>query len=257
MTAVVLVRYGRMDYLTNADVRAFNALTIALPLAIALNLTASLRDYANLLRWRILASSYWPLDQFSLIMQCSAPPTAFKLVYKTRRSKYWFWPSMTQFLSVVWLLVNLGAAVLVSLLGLTFPTSPSTEYLTLQTGSAQILDLSSVIDDSGSVNGTIFSIQSFGVQGASGWDVEPSAGPALETYPRAIYHCEGCEGDYWYRFQDQNAAVANSNQIGAPTYVTFPIEQFTLSRHVKTTKSSAANGETNPQSRTRMILARQ
>jgi hypothetical protein len=81
ITFAILWSYGREEYLVANDLRIFNALMIALPLAVAFNLTASLSNYAKLLKWRLLGPAYWPLDQFSRLMNCSNPVSVVHLLF--------------------------------------------------------------------------------------------------------------------------------------------------------------------------------
>ena len=197
--------YSCKECLLRADLRWFNTLMIALPLIVAFNLTASLSQYAKLLKWRLLASAYWPLDQFALLMDCSSDASIGRLVYG-RPTRQWLLPKSTRLLAALWLLVNLLAAIAVSLIGLTFPTSTSTAFV-VGTGTLGVANLDGL---------NLHNLQRLGIMGmnealhgdAGGLgDVEgPGTGSLILWNDCANASlADGCHGKWHYRFQDLNA----------------------------------------------------
>lgn len=86
--------------------RIFNSLVTAISLLLGVNLAASLRSYAKLLRWRMLAICYRPLETFDLVMGCDSLINVLKLVWKARDTKHKYLPSRTQILCFLWLVVR-------------------------------------------------------------------------------------------------------------------------------------------------------
>ncbi len=105
---VILYKYSHKTTMSNIERRTFNALVTTNALLLGVNLSASLRSYAKMLRWRMLSVSYRPLATFDLVMGCDSLINVIKLLYKggNKGSK---WPSRTQAFAVIWLLINLAA----------------------------------------------------------------------------------------------------------------------------------------------------
>lgn len=141
LCGVILATYGKDRYLTNSKPRWFNTLITALPIGVSLSITSSLRSYAKMLRWRILASKYWSLKQFDMVLDAAEQTSVLKLLWNARRRRFWIIPTLTQVFCAVWLTANLGGAITIALLGLTYSVVPgSVAYAT--TGNVSVLDMS-------------------------------------------------------------------------------------------------------------------
>ena len=66
--------------LSTADVRMFNAVTIAISICLGLNLLSSLKRYAMILRWSILTKSYVSMEVFDLILGIEELTNVVKLM---------------------------------------------------------------------------------------------------------------------------------------------------------------------------------
>ena len=114
---VILYLYSKMKKISVPQRRIFNALTTGTSLLLGVNIAASLRSYAKLLRWRMLATCYRPLETFDLVMGCDSLMNVVKLCWKARNQRHKFLPSLTQILCFIWLLVHLAVTVLVGIIG--------------------------------------------------------------------------------------------------------------------------------------------
>ena len=170
--AGVLQAYSVHETLTNPQRRTFNAIITGLSVGLGLNLIASLKSYAKMMRWRLLASSYRPLDQFDLIMGCHQQINVLQLFLKARRPKHPFIPTFTQLMCLVWVATCVGAALLVAVLGLTYSLEQSSDYLGLTTGNISVVDLSYIGNSNMSVS-TYYSelgaAYTYGIQGQGYW----------------------------------------------------------------------------------------
>ena len=113
----VLWSYSRMKRISIPERRVFNALSTAITLVLGVNLAASLRSYAKLLRWRMLAICYRPLETFDLVMGCDSLMNVLKLLWKAKNHRFKFLPSLTQIICLLWLIVHLAVTVLVGIIG--------------------------------------------------------------------------------------------------------------------------------------------
>ncbi|KIW95070.1 uncharacterized protein Z519_03652 [Cladophialophora bantiana CBS 173.52] len=119
----------------------FNALVTGLSLCLGLNLASSLRGYAQMMRWRFLASGYRTLQDFELVLNCDSQSKVFRLIWagRTRGSCL---PNKTQILAVVWLLINIAVLIFTALLGLTYSIDVSSDYVRLTYGNVSVADVS-------------------------------------------------------------------------------------------------------------------
>ncbi|OQU98476.1 hypothetical protein CLAIMM_04261 [Cladophialophora immunda] len=121
--------------------QVFNALVTGLSLCLGLNLASSLSGYAQMMRWRFLASGYRTLQDFELVMNCDSQSKVFRLIWagRTRGRRL---PNKTQVLAVVWLLINIAVQIFTALLGLTYSIDVSSEFVRLTFGNVSVADVS-------------------------------------------------------------------------------------------------------------------
>ncbi|KAJ9606857.1 hypothetical protein H2200_008867 [Cladophialophora chaetospira] len=129
--------------LTSTQKYVFNALITGLSICLGLNLASSLKGYAQMMRWRFLASGYRTIQDFELVMNCDSQSKVFRLIWagRTRGRRL---PNKTQILAVVWIIVNVALQVFTALLGLTYSTDVSSEYVRLTYGNVSVADVSYV-----------------------------------------------------------------------------------------------------------------
>ncbi len=102
----ILYAYSKKEVINVRQRRIFNSLITGVSLLLGVNLAGSLRSYAKLLRWRMLAVCYRPLETFDLVMGCDSLMNVLKLLWAARDSKHRFLPSRTQIICFTWLLVR-------------------------------------------------------------------------------------------------------------------------------------------------------
>ena len=205
LSALVLREYSRPEYITNINVRVFNALITALQIGIGINVTSSLRSYAKLLRWPILASSYRPLREFDLILSCSEQTNVLKLLFHSRKQHCWLLPTWTQIVCLSWIFINLAGSIGIALLGLTYSLEQSPTAVATRPGNVSVLDLSQDWMQ-GAAN-------SFGQNYLSVYEpVTIGFGRLATALPGQIFTCSGvnyCNGTWGYGFQDANPQAQN------------------------------------------------
>lgn len=140
----ILHGYSREGTIDVSQRRIFNALTTGNSLLLGVNLAASLRSYAKLLRWRMLAVCYRPLETFDLVMGCDSLWSVTQLIFKAPNHRHKYLPSKTQICCVLWLLVHLAVTVLVGIIGLNYNLDTSQDYVLTKRGTISILDLNAL-----------------------------------------------------------------------------------------------------------------
>lgn len=161
--AGILVLFARHLSLGPNDRSLFNALVTAVSFFLGVNLSASFRSYAKLLRWLLLSECYRPLSEFDLILSCESILNVLKLTLKARNTRFKFLPSRTQVLCVIWLLMNLSMPLCVGLIGLTYNMVSAQAYNKMQNGNVSFLDFSALQTDC--YNCDLNNIQIWGLRG--------------------------------------------------------------------------------------------
>jgi len=143
MVATVLGAYSRpyKQVLTNREQQTFDAFITALQIGIGLNVTSSLRSYAKMLRWRILAVKHRPLREVDLILDCHEQTKVLKLLWLSRRS---FIPTTTQLVCFLWLFINFAGPLIIALLGLTYSLTQDFTVVSSRPGKVKVLDMSNL-----------------------------------------------------------------------------------------------------------------
>lgn len=201
----ILYAYSKKETISVPQRRVFNALTTGNSLLLGVNLAASLRSYAKLLRWRMLAICYRPLETFDLVMGCDSLMNVIKLLWKARNHKYKWLPSRTQILCALWLFVHLAITILVGIIGLNYNLDTSNDFVLLKKGSISIVDLNAL--STGDYLSDLSGVQSWGVRGAVSdaldWDDDLEfTNSYFSTF----------DGQTLYYFQDQSAS--DPTQVG-------------------------------------------
>ena len=236
LLAACLAGFGRLLFVTLSQKHAFNALITLISIFLGYNLTSSLREYAQMLRWRLLAAKYRNLHEFDLVLQCDSLKRVMELLWVARRRGRLL-PNKTQLLCAAWLSINMLLQVLVALLGLTY--NVDTSYVPQQKfGQISIADLSVIRDIWGAPNPSYYaqlgSANYYGIQGQDynfvstpppGQGSIPSYGPADTP---TIYANENYT-NLKYFFQDQNinnpdiSLISHRSINASATCVTLPI----------------------------------
>ncbi|EXJ59035.1 hypothetical protein A1O7_06466 [Cladophialophora yegresii CBS 114405] len=205
----------------------FNALVTGLSLCLGLNLASSFRGYAQMMRWRFLASGYRTIQDFELIMNCDSQSKVFRLLWGGRTRGRWL-PNTTQILALVWLLINIALQVVTALLGLTYSTDVSSDYVFLTYGNVSVADVSYVgnaetaalyAGDYSSLDAYLAELSAANDFGVTGQDfsVWTASFDEYFSYDQSVY----TDGDVcWYRFVDRSPLAWS---LSAITYRTVNI----------------------------------
>ncbi|KAF8536250.1 hypothetical protein BDD12DRAFT_851796 [Trichophaea hybrida] len=113
----LLKYYVSLGVLDKGQKYMFNALYLGASLLLALNIVASFKGMAGIFRWKVLASvSYGghSAKELDLILGMSSYGTSTKLL------KHWIGKPKYFILLLLWVILGVGAQVVLSLLGLTF-----------------------------------------------------------------------------------------------------------------------------------------
>ena len=213
LLAASLWAFGNLLAMTVTQVKAFNALIVLLSILLGNNLTSSLREYALMLRWKMLASKYRSLHEFDLLMRCESLRKVMQLFWVARTpGRAWFWLNKAQLLCALWLGVNILLQVLVALLGLTYNLNTS-DVPGRKFGTISVANLSVIRDVWGAENPSfdaqLGSANYFGIQGQDYVFINATI-PGQGSVP--AYGSPGTPtiygNDEWtnmtYVFQDQN-----------------------------------------------------
>ncbi|KIX95359.1 uncharacterized protein Z520_08876 [Fonsecaea multimorphosa CBS 102226] len=200
----ILYAYSKKQTISVPQRRIFNALTTGVSLLLGVNLAASLRSYAKLLRWRILAACYRPLETFDLVMGCDSLLNVIKLLWKARNHQRRYLPSKTQVFCALWLLVHLAITVLVGIIGLNYNLDTSADFVLTRKGSISIVDLNAL--STGDYPADLAAVQEWGVRGEITTPLDDDSD--VVEYFQSYF--SDSDGYTLYYFQDQNADDPNS-----------------------------------------------
>ncbi|KIX94496.1 uncharacterized protein Z520_09882 [Fonsecaea multimorphosa CBS 102226] len=222
--------------LSNTRKQVFNALVTGLSLCLGLNLASSLSGYAQMMRWRFLASGYRTLQDFELVMNFDSQSKVFRLIWagRTRGRRL---PNKTQVLAVAWLAINIAVQIFTALLGLTYSIDVSSNFVSLAFGNVSIADVSYIGNsrtdalygnnesDGSSLLAETAAANEWGISGQD-FNVFKIPFDRYFGYEQAIY----TDGSlYWYRFVDRSPlalslAVISERTVNATaTCQSFPI----------------------------------
>ncbi|KAF2264481.1 hypothetical protein CC78DRAFT_544008 [Lojkania enalia] len=235
--------------ISKTNVRVFNALMLGLSLGLGLNLASSLKRYAVILRWSLLTKRYVSLEVFDLILGVETLTKVGKLmiislpgIRKVKWLKHlpWFREArddgtrLTWILCLLWLLINIGAQVLVAALSLFWPVDPSDAVPLLTYGSVTVSDLALWAEDPPQITSNasaLFAANTFGQEASDypSFSVDSIQLDSSTVSRNPIYNGSGY---YEYRFVNRNPDHEFTNY-------------FVSSRKVQT-RASCVQLETDP-----------
>jgi len=169
LLATCLGVFGSMLKMSVSEIKLFNALIVLLSLFLGNNLSGTLREFALMFRWRLLASKYRSLEEFDLLLSCESLRKVLKLFWTGRtRGRLWFRLNRTQCLCALWLGINMCLQVLVALLGVTYNLETS-KHPGVQFGQLSVANLTEINDiwsaDNPDFMSQLGSANSYGIQG--------------------------------------------------------------------------------------------
>ncbi|KAF2869996.1 hypothetical protein BDV95DRAFT_497925 [Massariosphaeria phaeospora] len=217
--------------LSKIEIRIFNAIMIGLSLALGLNLASSLKRYAVALRWSLLTKRYVSLEVFDLILGLETLTNVAKLMVislpgirkvKMLRNLPWFREArddgtkLTWIACLAWIVINVGAQILVASLSLFWPVDPSDAMPLLTYGNITVADLSTwKIDTPATAN------EGIPMEAAWSYGMEASVYPdefELNDIQRDISSLPGTpiykgQGFYEYKFFNRNPDQQYKNYV--------------------------------------------
>ena len=205
--ALAAVLYGFSTIrtgMTQPQKKGFNALITGLSIILGLNLSSSLKGYAQMMRWRFLAAGYRNLQDFELVMQCESQQAVLRLLW-AGRSPGKFHVNKTQALAFFWLLINVALQVTTALLGLTYSIDISDNWVSTRNGNitiARLDEIASFYAGDTSINGQGAQANTYGLIGQD----YPPFTEVFGDYTGGQQEILSNEaGDlYWYTFIDQD-----------------------------------------------------
>ena len=191
---------------------------------VGLNLASSLKGYAQMMRWRFLASEYRTLQDFELVMQCESQAKVFRLIW-AGRTRGRFWPNGVQVLAFLWILINIALQVVTALLGLTYSIDISDNYIHWKAHANVSISYMHAIepylpaDSIGDFDAQSKYAQSLGSTGSSYPTYVSTLDNDLFGGTEEYYQNE--EGTlFWYRFIDHNPTDWDADVISDRTITT-------------------------------------
>jgi hypothetical protein len=121
--------------LTQMQKYAYNALITGLSIVLGLAFAAQFKQYAEMMRWRFLASQYRSLSDFEDVLGCDSYRSTLRILWNGRRKGTWY-PSKTQVLAAFWLAVFVAFNVCAALLGLTYSIDVSDNFVHISQGAS-------------------------------------------------------------------------------------------------------------------------
>ena len=204
--------------LSQPQKKGFNALVTGLSIIVGLNLSSSLKGYAQMMRWRFLAAGYRSLQDFELVMQCESQQAVVRLLWAGRtRGK--MLPNKTQLLAFTWLMINVALQIITALLGLTYSIDISDNFVSTRKGNitiARLDQITALTQYDSSISNQGAQAQNYGVTGQD-YDVYYGTFGDYTGSQQSIYTTGDNGKMYWYSFVDQDAegkdTILSSRQI--------------------------------------------
>jgi len=214
--AGTLYGFATIILLTSTVKHVFNALITGLSLLLGFNLASSMKGYAQMMRWRFLASKYRTLQDFDLIMDCDNNSTQFRLLWAGRTRGQWY-PNKTQLLAALSLLVNVALQIFTALLGLTYSIDVSVDIVQDVYGNVSIADLSVIAtsESASTFQGQAGVANQYGIMGEDYRLITTTLDDDFAV-EQSLYTDEGRDL-YWFRFVDRSPTQFSR---GASTYRT-------------------------------------
>jgi hypothetical protein len=119
--------------LTQTQKYVYNALVTGLSIVLGLAFAAQFKQYAEMMRWRFLASQYRSLQDFEEVLGCDSYRSTLRILW-THRRRGSFLPSKTQLIALFWVVVFVIFNVCAALLGLTYSIDVSTDFVFVSPG---------------------------------------------------------------------------------------------------------------------------
>ncbi|KAK5051925.1 hypothetical protein LTR84_002728 [Exophiala bonariae] len=179
----------------------YNALVTGLSIVLGLAFAAQFKQYAEMMRWRFLASEYRSLQDFELVLGCDSYRNTLSLMCGGNRKGTWY-PSKTQVIACFWFMVFVVFNVCAALLGLTYSIDVSETAISISPGNISVADLSYISGDDLEDNGASLSIYE-SMPAANLW------GELGLSYQDSVYPVDGTNSSWKYTFSDYSSNPEN------------------------------------------------
>lgn len=222
--------------LRRSEVSTMNWILLVLLLGLGLNIASSLRHYSDNLRWALLARKWVSLGEFDLILGCGSLVNVLKLmiisfpgseklpvvwrlshfektyhkIAQKSSSRY------TSILCMIWLLINIGAQILVAALSFFWPVDPSLMNPLTTHGTVSIADVAKFdsLADTMKVTTARASANIYGITGLEypvfDFPLNVSKQELSAQYRTVIYKGNGF---YEYTFLNRNSDQPNAQYL--------------------------------------------
>ena len=236
--------------LTQTQKYAYNALITGLSIVLGLAFAAQFKQYAEMMRWRFLASQYRSIQDFEEVLGCDSYRSTLSIMWNGRRAGTWS-PSKSQVVAAFWLAVFVAFNTFAALLGLTYSidvsdTFVSTSYGTLSSlqkilassasllvrhcsanqysGPVSVADLRYIASQAQPNNGKDYYFE-YQKKAANLWG---QVGQNFDTYlnetlddvsapPGGAVYTNNAQDAYWYRFVDLSPNDQKTNIVSYRT----------------------------------------
>ncbi|KAJ9605498.1 hypothetical protein H2200_010155 [Cladophialophora chaetospira] len=209
-------RYG----LTQMQKYAYNALITGLSIVLGLAFAAQFKQYAEMMRWRFLASQYRSIEEFEDVLGCDSYRSTIRIMWNGRRRGQWY-PSKAQLVAAFWLIVFVVFNVCAALLGLTYSIDVSETNVHVTHGNVSVADFRYIASTPQANEGSNFFFE-YEKAAANLWgqlgQYFPDVTSTLDTYdvsPQSIFINEE-QNLSWYRFIDLSAD-GQTNRVSGRT----------------------------------------
>ncbi|KIW26001.1 uncharacterized protein PV07_09132 [Cladophialophora immunda] len=184
----------------------YNAMITGLSIVLGLAFAAQFKQYAEMMRWRFLASQYRTIQDFEDVLGCDSYRSTLRIMWSGRRPGTWY-PSKAQVVAAIWLLIFVVFNTVAALLGLTYSIDVSDEFVSVGTGLVNVANLQYIASRDQPDNGKGYSME-FQKAAANLWGQVgqnfPVVTSTLDTYdPEGSSVFTNAARDlWWYRFVD-------------------------------------------------------
>ncbi|OAP55897.1 hypothetical protein AYL99_10049 [Fonsecaea erecta] len=194
------------DGLSQTQKYVYNAMITGLSIVLGLAFAAQFKQYAEMMRWRFLASQYRTIQDFEDVLGCDSYRSTLRILWKGRRSGSWH-PSKAQVIAAIWLVIFVAFNTFAALLGLTYSIDVSDEFVSINNGVVSVADLQYIASREQPDNGAGY-LDEYQKAAANLWGQLGQNFPIITTTlddddeSGAVVFTNEARDLWWYRFVD-------------------------------------------------------
>ncbi|KIW94893.1 uncharacterized protein Z519_04871 [Cladophialophora bantiana CBS 173.52] len=183
----------------------YNAMITGLSIVLGLAFAAQFKQYAEMMRWRFLASQYRTIQDFEDVLGCDSYRSTLRIMWRGRRPGTWY-PSKAQVVAFIWLLIFVAFNTFAALLGLTYSIDVSDEFVSVGKGLVSVADLQYIASQPQPDNGRDYEPE-FQKAAANLWGQVGQNFPVVTATPDDYsaglnVFTTPARDQWWYRFVD-------------------------------------------------------